>query len=689
MARNRLVPIYDTETKNISFLQTAMDLHTLGIKNNMFFLALYNRELRGVDPYSPFLTKEQMMMITQECIINPWYFLREVARIPDQGGTGIPFQLNRANLASSYCFIHSIDHYLCIPRQIGKTQSTISLINWAFHFGTTNSEMMFLNKTETDSINNLTRLKAQRDLLPSYLQAKIGIDETGALVKEQNNVKSLKNKITKNNVVVKGRASSIEAADSIGRGLTQPIQLYDEFEFCPYIKTIMEAAGPAYVTASKNAERNNAPHCRIIITTPGDLDSQPGQDAEKVLKLTCEWSEKFYDWDIEDVKEYVKNNSENKIMYIEYQYQQLGKDEEWFSEVCAALNNDKLKIRREVFLERMHGSENSPFDPSDLAGLAERKGKVIEEFFLNKYYKFDVYTHLERNQIYLVGVDVSNGYGLDYTAITIFDPYTEKVVADFKSSVIGIKDLTNLLISLVRNMLPRAILIIERNMNGEAVLDLLRNSSIYQNIYFDNAKDLIADGIDESLDGKGFLVNQAKKRQLYGVYTKGKSREQMMSLLEVYVTEKKDSIVSPNIINDIFKLVINKRGKIEAASGEHDDCVMSFLVMLYVFHYGNNLQRFGFYKGHLPDEKEANQGLSYEDIKDTLDDQTREIYENFSTLTEEDFGKKMRDEIQKAQREGAYLNKYFNNTMDAEVNLLDDEGFNAHIDAGFFDYLND
>ena len=74
---------------------------------------------------------------------------------------------------------------------------------------------------------------------------------------------------------------------------------------------------------------------------------------------------------------------------------------------------------------------------------------------------------------------------------------------------------------------------------------------------------------------------------------------------------------------------------------------MSFLVLLYVFHYGNNLQRFGFIKGHLPNEKEANQGLTYEDIKDTLDESVRSIYENFSTQTQEDFGKKMREEIER------------------------------------------
>lgn len=87
-------------------------------------------------------------------------------------------------------------------------------------------------------------------------------------------------------------------------------------------------------------------------STPGDLDSQPGEDALKIVNATCKWSETFYDKPIEDVREYIEMNSENNIVYIEYQYQQLGKDEAWFNKVCAVLNNDKLKIQREIFLRR-------------------------------------------------------------------------------------------------------------------------------------------------------------------------------------------------------------------------------------------------------------------------------------------------------------------------------------------------
>lgn len=210
--------IYHLDTKNISFLQTARDLKVLGIKNNMFFLRLYDPDLRNVDPYSPFLPQETIIKIINECIINPWYFLREVARIPEQGGSGIPYQLNRANLAATWCFLNGIDHYLVIPRQIGKTQSTVAIINWAFLLGTTNSEFMFININQIQANANLKRLKDQRDLLPAYLQFKLAYNEDGTLEKSRDNVTLLENRSNGNSIITKPSASSKEKAENIGRG---------------------------------------------------------------------------------------------------------------------------------------------------------------------------------------------------------------------------------------------------------------------------------------------------------------------------------------------------------------------------------------------------------------------------------------------------------------------------------------
>jgi hypothetical protein len=724
--------IYDTQTKNISFIQTAVDLQKLGIKNNKFFLKLYNRDLQGIDPHDPNLPQEYIPAIITECVINPWYFLRECARIPDQGNPkGIPYLLNRANLASTWCFINGIDNYLTISRQIGKTQSIISIIDWGFLFGTTNSEFSFMNMQYEKAVENLERLKMQRDLLPPYMQFKIAFDDDDNIITATDNVKTLKNANNNNKIVTKPSATSIERAERIGRGSTQPIQYYDEFDFIDYIKTIMEASGPAFVTAAKNAKKNNSLYGRIITSTPGDLDSRAGQEAMQIIENTCRWTESFYDLaaekGIDAVKESISLESSNGIVYIEYQYNQLGKDDEYFREMCRVLNNNPLKIKREIFLMRLHGSSNSPYSPEDLEAIAEKEGTIIDTLFINIYFKFEIYTKLDRDKIYFVGVDVANGYNSDNSAITIWDPYTLKTVAEFKSSYIGVKDLIKVIYVLIRKYIPKSILIVERNANGEAVLDHLRATDIAYSIYYDSSKDLVGSGIDDKLSAEGLLIQQAARRRLYGVYTQGKSREIMFSLLEAHINEHKDGFVGKNIINDIMKLV-SIRGKIQAGPGAHDDSIMSFLMCLYVYYHGNNLHRYGFYRGSLPTEEERNKGLSYDDYMNLMSDADKEFFKDsgfseYETVNDYDIAKQIEqrgligeDELHKAagiekphmvdmySKMTPYERKIHNEMVQAEAlskafdqahgitknyEMIDDIEANMGMDLSLFDELND
>lgn len=269
--------IYDIHTTNISFIQTSKDLKTLGVSNNKFFLKLYDPSLIGVDPYSSSLTQDQMKRIIIETMRNPWYYLRELARIPEQGGAVVPgggtrFQLHRGNLAAIYCYLHNINLYFVIPRQCGKTQSMVAVLNWTYMFGTSNSEMSFINKTQNDANDNLKRLKAQKELLPEFMQQKYQfIDGEVKAAKGMNNVQTMSNPINGNRIVTKPKATTIDTAENIGRGNTSPIQFFDEVEFTNYIGIISKAAGPAYVQAAKNAAKNGAPYCRIYITTPKQI----------------------------------------------------------------------------------------------------------------------------------------------------------------------------------------------------------------------------------------------------------------------------------------------------------------------------------------------------------------------------------------------------------------------------------
>ena len=591
---------YDWETSNLSFLQVASDLKKLGIKNNMFFLRLYDKGLQGIDPHGPItaMSTELTQRIMAECMRNPWYYLREVCRIPDQGNSkGIPYKLNRANLAATWCFVNNIDHYLTIPRQIGKTQSVLANLTWAYLFGTSNSSFAFFATSQELASENLERLKMQRELLPSYLRLRQDcvIDAVlGTKDNEIDNVRKIYNPLTKNTIVTKAKATSKESAVKLGRGNTLPITYMDEAEFINFIDEIMMASGPAYSTAAANAARNGAAYCRILTSTPGDLDSAAGQAAQKILDKTCKWSEQFYDLGPEKAKEIIAANAANNIVYIEYSYKQLGLGEDWFRKLCALVNGDPTAIKRELLLQRIRGSKDSPFSEEDLMAIQEIKPNIIESHYLLDIYQLNVYKTLKKDYPYIVGVDVATGVNNDSTAVTIVNPYTLQIDAEFRSPVMGYPDLKRFLYQLVKKYIPRALLCIEKNHGGDSVIQDLRETVLNRNLYHSMSKELVDDNTVKI--SNNHIEREVEKRRSFGVFTGTKSRALMIDLLFLTVQEFKDRLTSHYVIDDILKLV-RKNGKVQAAAGQHDDSIMSYLIALYVYTYGKNLNRWGIVKG--------------------------------------------------------------------------------------------
>lgn len=638
----RLPYIIDAFTDNISFLRTANDLATLGIRNYHFMLKLYDPNLLDVNPYDLTLQPDIVKRILVECKRNIWYFLRVVARIPVEGGAigpgaGMRYQLNRGNLASTWCFVNNIDHYQILPRQIGKTKSAIENILWAYIFSS-NTKMMMLCKDAPGSKTNLKTLKEQRDLLPVYMQCKIIINSDGEKkTAKGDNATYLLNPHNGNQITTATGGASEEAADRCGRGLTQAIQMFDEVEFTSHIGTILDASGPAYLTASRNAEANGAPHCKILLSTPGNLDSEPVISTNDLRRQTMRFSEGFYDRCISEVKDIIHINSPVNIVYIEFSYKQLGKDEKWFINACAGVSNNKTKIRREILLKRIRGASLSPFEPEDLEEIGNYQQDPIEEIYIEDVYPLYVYEKLNKNIPYIIGVDVAAGRYGDNSAITILDPYSVRPVAEFKSNITTTHKLKALLMHIIMRYIPKSILVIENNNMGSSVIDDLRVTPIAPNLYYDSNKYFIPSST-QKLDAKGFAVLEAKNAKTFGLNTNAKTRETMINLLFERVKEYKSDFVTRNIISDLNSLVRTPSGKIQAVSGAHDDSIMSYLIALFTYTFGSNLQRYGFTKGDVAPEPEKQKTRQEyfeelpEDVKayfgDVANMKTSEEYEN-------------------------------------------------------------
>lgn len=624
--RPHFAPIIHESTKNKSFLKVRDQLRMRGIKNNQFFLILLNPLLEYVDPYDPNITTEQAMMVAEECQLNLFYFLREVVRIPEQGGTLIPFRLDRGTLAALYCFYHNQNFYLVKPRQTGKSVGIDAMLAWAFKFGITNGGFMFSGNIEKTAKDNLGKMKAVINNLPSYL-AKMGtqkLDTTGKMLRKTNNVKSYKEPVSNNAAVVSRCAINEIVAEEIGRGETHNFEFFDEAEFTNYIETIVQVSGMAFNTASTNAIANGAHSCRIFATTPGDLgDKKKCQSALKIVRTSLQWEERFYDIPPEEFKAMAKKgcpyvdeegiyHEGYNVVYIEYDYKQLGLGEEWFRNACMNVGGNKSKIRREILLKRFSGINNSPFTEEEITELEENCRKPVQKVTIMTLYDILFYKRIEdiiKTRVHIIAIDPSDGMGGDNYAVTAIDPYTLETVMEFKTQYMDPPRFVTFMEYITTKYFKKPIIVIENNKNGHTLISFFDGHPLERFIYATPEANMDTALIRDDLDEKGFIQEKMMRRRYKGVNTSPTSRKMMMQILMDTVHFKKNLINTKYLIDDIKHLVV-VNDKIQAEQGEHDDCVMSWCLGMFVYYYGVHLERYGFIKGQLPEDLQEDKEIN-------------------------------------------------------------------------------
>ena len=238
---------------------------------------------------------------------------------------------------------------------------------------------------------------------------------------------------------------------NIMRGCTQPCQWYDEFAFLKYNDIIFASATPANSQASLEAKRNGKPYHICISTTPGDLNTPQGIYAKQFFDNAAKFEEKMYDWTPDEVQNYIKKNSQNDFLYIEFSYKQLGRSEEWFVEQCRALNMDLFKIKREILLQWNKSSDLSPFTEEQIELLYQNVKNPVTTLTIDNVYNIQIYkSDFNWHSSLMMGVDVSGGYSLDNSAFTIWDPNSGEIVATFKNNIIDTVEFSELIYKVIK-----------------------------------------------------------------------------------------------------------------------------------------------------------------------------------------------------------------------------------------------
>lgn len=385
----------------------------------------------------------------------------------------------------------------------------------------------------------------------------------------------------------------------------------------------------------------------------GNLDTKEGKTSYPIIQSMIPWTEKIYDMTDDEINEYKsayreeyhsdeskKNNNREvvDIFYMEYQYHQLRKSYEWVQEQFK-LSGDKMAIRREILLQRLRGSNNSPVSPEDIEFLISNMTKSSKDLIINNKWRFLLYEHgvvqipglphkdLDPNIPYIVGIDPASGGGGDYTAITILNPNNLRIAAEFRNPYISGTDLCKLLVTLVNEYIPKGVIIPEKNSMGIYLIQMICNqTSIKPNLYWSNSVHQIERMTEESPDDFKLRL-QAEQYKKYGTYLTKRVRDAMLELLFKHINECKQILNTEYLVDDICKLARTSTGRIEAVVGEHDDSLFSYLHAIYLYYTGDNLLTFGINRSmHHPVT-----GLVEDDIESKYydDDDYQTINSNF------------------------------------------------------------
>jgi hypothetical protein len=260
-----------------------------------------------------------------------------------------------------------------------------------------------------------------------------------------------------NGCVIEGCATSSDAA----RGKSANVLILDEAAFVPVhlMEDLWTSVYPI-ISSAKNTK------C-IMVSTPNGTGNlyyttytnavlSKDVDGEKWIPIRIDW------WDVP------------------------GRDEEWKQKQLVGFNYDMRKWNQE------YGNEflGSTLTLVDIERMSTRKAELfklppVHQDFPIKEYKCKVWEPPERDRVYVIGVDVADGTGNDYSVATVYDITTPtkgvKQVASFDNNKISPSKLAFVVAKLgaYYNVAP---LMIEYNNMGETVVEFLHLLYEYPNI---------------------------------------------------------------------------------------------------------------------------------------------------------------------------------------------------------------
>jgi len=167
----------------------------------------------------------------------------------------------------------------------------------------------------------------------------------------------------------------------------------------------------------------------------------------------------------------------------------------------------------------------------------------------------------EPGHVYAIGADTA-GEGSDYFVAYCVDQETQEMVATYRS--VTDEDLFVKQFEALGRMYNTAMLGPECNFSTYPTMKLQENG--YYNMYVREVEDTYLDRVTKR----------------YGFKTTSVTRPLVIAMLIEYARDNMSKIQDPALLREMLSFIKNAEGRPEAASGEHDDCIMAFAISLYI-----------------------------------------------------------------------------------------------------------
>lgn len=603
--------VADTKTSNVTFLElAAFYKDVLKVSNWKFILTLLQPDLQGVDPYDPELDAVTKAKIQLECKYNPWYYFREVARVPPtSGNVPVPFRANRANIALYWSFFCSVDFALLQPRQTGKSVSTDILMNGITYVWGENSAINLVTKDAKLRNANIQRLKTMKDLLPDYIHTDDPLDA--------NNMEMLTCLRLGNRYLTGVARNDHIAADKLGRGLTVPIQHFDEFAYLSLIEVSLPVALAAGSAARDDARATGHFYGNVYTTTAGNITTRDGAFAHSFMTSGAIWDERYLDLkNKESVQLVVEKGSGGKkaLIYGAFNHRQLGRTDSWLYRTLKESGSFGEVADRDFFNIWTVGGEGSP-----LTEIIKTRIKESEMDALHTEITTDGYTlrwYIPKHEIestmnngkFTLGMDSSElfGEGNDATGLILIDTETHATIAAGKYNETSVP----VLATFIGNFLiqyPNVLFVPERKSTGSSIIDMvilmLHRSGIdpFKRIFnrIVNESSVLETEyreIQSSLSIRSPSYYDRYKRYFGFPTTGGTGTYSRNSLYHDGLNSSMEygarSIRDKGLVLELLSLTI-KNGRIDHSKGTHDDMVVAMLLAHWVCIKGQNLSYYG------------------------------------------------------------------------------------------------